>query len=208
VPAHSSCNQSVGGLLLAVPARSFAILRSDKSRIDRPGGGFRYHFVAAIYHFFGDRACNRLSPRRVSFRIGTATPCPFLRGSGACRRLGASALQLRRARSSMMSCANTPTGIPTVELARKRRARCRCRLSMEASSIDRINALRREQSTARTISNSYPMSSGVPEYCIDRLTPLSMKLTSGFSDCASRRRRMRRAPRRCRDKATCCGRIR
>jgi hypothetical protein len=54
-----SCHRSVSGLLPAVPALSFAKLRSDKKQTKHPSSGFRAGSLQSIRRIFGDRACVR-----------------------------------------------------------------------------------------------------------------------------------------------------
>ena len=52
-----SCPRSVGSLLPAVPARSFAKLRSDKKPDQAPGSRFRAGSLHSICRIFGDHTC-------------------------------------------------------------------------------------------------------------------------------------------------------
>jgi hypothetical protein len=52
-----SCHRSVGGLLLAVPARCFAKLRSDKNQTKHPGSRFRAGSLQSICRVCGGRTC-------------------------------------------------------------------------------------------------------------------------------------------------------
>jgi hypothetical protein len=81
-----SCHRSVGVRRLAVRARPFAKLRSDKPRIRRPGSGFAADWLQATWGVVGGPHVDRASASRRIQDAGVAAVVPVRCRSGAGRR--------------------------------------------------------------------------------------------------------------------------
>jgi len=81
-----SCHRSVGGLLPAVPVRSFAKLRSERKPDQAPGSRFRAGSLQSTCRIFGDRTCVTCRQIERSQDAGAAAMCLVLCRSGAGRR--------------------------------------------------------------------------------------------------------------------------
>jgi hypothetical protein len=81
-----SCHRSGGSLLLAVPARPFAKLRSDKNQTKRPGAGFRAGSLQSICRVFGGPHARHVSQIDRSQDAGAVTAVSDLCRWGAGRR--------------------------------------------------------------------------------------------------------------------------
>src|SRR6266511_3940919 len=81
-----SCHRSVGGLGLAVPARSFAKLRTGKKQTKHSGSRFRAGLLRSICRIFGGRTCVTYCQIERSQDAGAAAAVPVVCRSGAGRR--------------------------------------------------------------------------------------------------------------------------